>query len=203
MIVTRAEGNAFFTEELVGAAMVGKQIPPGRSRRPPARPARSARRHQPPGRSSDVGRRSSGQPRPADRVVEVDPTPLDAALRVAVERNVLVPVGDDGYAFRHALLAEAVYDDLLPGERVRLHRTYTAVLRDERRARARRPRSPGTRWLPMTSAPPSRQASRPATKPCRSAGPTKPPSTTRSRSSCSPTQPPTSPRKPARSTSSA
>ena len=29
--------------------------------------------------------------------------------------------GNDCYSFRHALLAEAVYDDLLPGERVRLH----------------------------------------------------------------------------------
>jgi ATP/maltotriose-dependent transcriptional regulator MalT len=42
---------------------------------------------------------------------------------------VLVPAAPDGYAFRHALLAEAVYDDLLPGERVRLHAAYAAVLR--------------------------------------------------------------------------
>ena len=41
----------------------------------------------------------------------------------------LVPVGGDGYAFRHALLAEAVYDDLLPGERVRLHAAYVDALR--------------------------------------------------------------------------
>ena len=34
-----------------------------------------------------------------------------------------------GYAFRHALLGEAVYDDLLPGERVRLHAGYVAALR--------------------------------------------------------------------------
>src|SRR5262249_809267 len=30
--------------------------------------------------------------------------------------------------FRHALLAEAVYDDLLPGERVRIHAAYAAAL---------------------------------------------------------------------------
>ena len=40
----------------------------------------------------------------------------------------LVAVGTDGYTFRHALLAEAVYDDLLPGERVRLHAAYAKAL---------------------------------------------------------------------------
>ena len=49
----------------------------------------------------------------------------------AVESNVLV-AGDDRYAFRHALLAEAVYDDLLPGERVRLHAAYAEALREGR-----------------------------------------------------------------------
>jgi DNA-binding CsgD family transcriptional regulator/tetratricopeptide (TPR) repeat protein len=46
----------------------------------------------------------------------------DAALRVAVDRGVLVadtPAGT--YAFRHALLSEAVYSTLLPGEVGRLH----------------------------------------------------------------------------------
>ncbi len=53
---------------------------------------------------------------------------LDRSLRDAVEQNVLVRVGDDSYAFRHALLAEAVHDDLLPGERVRLHAAYAEAL---------------------------------------------------------------------------
>jgi tetratricopeptide (TPR) repeat protein len=35
---------------------------------------------------------------------------------------------DTGYAFRHALLAETVYDDMLPGERVRAHATYARVI---------------------------------------------------------------------------
>jgi hypothetical protein len=34
------------------------------------------------------------------------------------------------YAFRHALLSEAVYDDLLPGERSRLHTAYVTALQD-------------------------------------------------------------------------
>lgn len=41
----------------------------------------------------------------------------------------LVQVGVEGYAFRHALLAEAVYDDLLPGERARIHAAYAQAAR--------------------------------------------------------------------------
>lgn len=52
---------------------------------------------------------------------------FDAALRDAVTHHVLA--GEDGrIVFRHALLAEAVYADLLPGEQVALHRRYAAVL---------------------------------------------------------------------------
>ncbi|HVM09259.1 MAG TPA: AAA family ATPase [Acidimicrobiales bacterium] len=47
---------------------------------------------------------------------------LEASLRDAVAHH-LIEVGDgDTYTFRHALLGDAVYDDLLPGERPRLHR---------------------------------------------------------------------------------
>jgi DNA-binding CsgD family transcriptional regulator len=47
--------------------------------------------------------------------------PIEHALREAMTHQVLVPDGIDRYAFRHALLQEAVYADLLPGERVRRH----------------------------------------------------------------------------------
>ena len=53
---------------------------------------------------------------------------LEAALRETVDAHVLEAIGDAGYAFRHALLSEAVYDDLLPGERVRLHAEFARVL---------------------------------------------------------------------------
>jgi DNA-binding CsgD family transcriptional regulator/tetratricopeptide (TPR) repeat protein len=47
---------------------------------------------------------------------------LDGSLRVVVERGVLVADAAAGtYAFRHALLSEAVYSTLLPGELGRLH----------------------------------------------------------------------------------
>ncbi|MER5972648.1 AAA family ATPase [Streptomyces sp. NPDC002055] len=54
---------------------------------------------------------------------------LIEGLRAAVGGNVLVPTDDgDGYRFRHALLREAVVEDLLPGERSRLSRRYAEAL---------------------------------------------------------------------------
>jgi DNA-binding CsgD family transcriptional regulator len=52
-----------------------------------------------------------------------------AALREAVENHLLV-VDDtgSGYSFRHALARDAVYDDMLPGERVQLHAVYGETL---------------------------------------------------------------------------
>lgn len=52
---------------------------------------------------------------------------LDEAIRAAVRSGIL-SVDDDQYSFRHALLREAVHDDLLPGERARLHRAYAESL---------------------------------------------------------------------------
>ncbi|MEV6109057.1 AAA family ATPase [Streptomyces sp. NPDC051940] len=52
------------------------------------------------------------------------------ALRPAVDAGLLRPAEDtaDGYRFRHALLREAVGDDLLPGERPRINRRYGEAL---------------------------------------------------------------------------
>jgi DNA-binding NarL/FixJ family response regulator len=62
---------------------------------------------------------------------------LDLALRDAVDAHILQPTTSGrGYTFRHALLAEAIYDDLLPGERVRLHAAYAAVLAKREQASA-------------------------------------------------------------------
>ncbi|MFD8086988.1 AAA family ATPase [Kitasatospora sp. NPDC059722] len=56
-----------------------------------------------------------------------DHADLDQWLRQAVERRLLQPDGD-GYRFRHALLRAAVHEDLLPGERARLHAAYARAL---------------------------------------------------------------------------
>ena len=61
----------------------------------------------------------------------IEGEPLLAGLREAADRHLLVPVTDlGGYAFRHALLAEAVYDQMLPGERERLHAAWASVLEE-------------------------------------------------------------------------
>ena len=57
----------------------------------------------------------------------------EAAVREAVTHQLLVADGSEGYVFRHALLREAVYADLLPGERTRLHATMSSLLADEQR----------------------------------------------------------------------
>jgi class 3 adenylate cyclase/tetratricopeptide (TPR) repeat protein len=57
---------------------------------------------------------------------------LLAAARELAENHLLVADrSGDGYAFRHALTQEAVYDDLLPGERQRLHRAVARALTDD------------------------------------------------------------------------
>jgi DNA-binding CsgD family transcriptional regulator len=128
-IVARAEGNAFFAEELLVATERGGRALPWQladlllvrleqfddAARVVVRAAAAA------------GRRVSHAL--LARVVDLDSRALDAAIRATVEGNVLTPVSADSYAFRHALLAEAVYDDLLPGERARLHSAYTGALR--------------------------------------------------------------------------
>ncbi len=52
---------------------------------------------------------------------------LARCLRPAVAANVLT-ADQESYTFRHALIREAVYDDLLPGERTRLHTRFAEVL---------------------------------------------------------------------------
>ena len=143
----RSEGNAYYAEELLAAADEG-----------PADPAtpRRARRVALPEQLADVLlARLETLPLAVQQVARVasvagrrvpDPllraaaglpaAELEEALREAVAHHVLVPDGADRYAFRHALLQEAVYGDLLPGERVRLHATYARLLAEPGRATA-------------------------------------------------------------------
>ncbi|WP_344295893.1 ATP-binding protein, partial [Streptomyces synnematoformans] len=133
----RSDGNAFFVEEL--AAGLG----PGTG---------SAG-----GAVAGIGEslrdlllvRAEALPDPARRIValaavggdRVDTALLAAvsglgedalfdALRTAIGAGVLLPADErvDAYRFRHALMREAVSDDLLPGERARLSRRFAEAL---------------------------------------------------------------------------
>src|SRR5262249_29070891 len=55
---------------------------------------------------------------------------FEEGIREAVAHQLLIPDGTQGYAFRHALIREAIYGDLLPGERTRLHGRFAELLAD-------------------------------------------------------------------------
>jgi ATP/maltotriose-dependent transcriptional regulator MalT len=126
-IVARAEGNAFFVEELVGAAGMSSGVPDDLAELLLVRLDRLGATAQQVVRAASVSGRRVSHALLAE-VAGAGDDELDQALREAVELNVLVPTSNDFYRFRHALLAEAVYDDLLPGERVRLHAAYVDAL---------------------------------------------------------------------------
>jgi DNA-binding CsgD family transcriptional regulator len=135
-IHARSGGNAFFAEELLVAA--GED---GRTELPPTLRdvllARVAQLHEP---TQEFLRVASAAGQRVDPALLADAAGIDGsavyeALREAVARQVLVPdpsAGIERYAFRHALLQEAVYDDLLPGERTRLHSAFARTLEGRR-----------------------------------------------------------------------
>ena len=60
-------------------------------------------------------------------VCDESPEAIDLAASEAIAASVLV-VDGTAYAFRHALVHEAIHDQLLPGERVRFHTRYAQSL---------------------------------------------------------------------------
>ena len=129
-ILARSEGNAFFAEELVaGGALSNEVVLPEaladvlRDRiETLSEGARELLKV-----ASVAGRRVSHR-----LLVAAEGRPeseVEAALRETIAAQVIVSdPGTETYRFRHALLQEAVYGDLLPGERVRLHGAYAEVL---------------------------------------------------------------------------
>ncbi|GAA4231525.1 ATP/maltotriose-dependent transcriptional regulator MalT [Streptosporangium album] len=57
---------------------------------------------------------------------------LENALRPAISANVLQIADGRAYAFRHSLIREAVHDELLPGEHVRMHARFAEEIGRDR-----------------------------------------------------------------------
>ncbi len=137
-MITRAEGNAYYAEELLAAAegpatpAAGSQLPAGLADLLLARMERLSQSAQQVLRTAAVtGRQVDDEL--VKRASGLDEASYEAAIREAVAHQLLVPYGDQGYSFRHALLREAVYADLLPGERTRLHARLAELLADDQR----------------------------------------------------------------------
>jgi DNA-binding CsgD family transcriptional regulator/tetratricopeptide (TPR) repeat protein len=122
-VAERSEGNAFFAEELMDACLDCDGVPTGLADVLLSRIERLSPSTQALVRLASVAGRRVQHSRLQGVAGRVG-VEFDDALREAVQHNVLQVDRADFYAFRHALLREAVYADLLPGERVRLHAAY-------------------------------------------------------------------------------
>ena len=114
-VYRRAEGNPLFIEALVGNGEQDSGLPES------LHDLLMAGLRQLPEETQDMVRvASAGGERIGHglltAVTGLDGAALGRALRPAVAANVLL-TESDGYVFRHALIREAVHDELLPGER--------------------------------------------------------------------------------------
>jgi ATP/maltotriose-dependent transcriptional regulator MalT len=128
-LYSRSEGNALYTEEILAAGLDGRGSLP-----PTLRDALMLRVERLSPRAQEVIRWLACQPA-ADHALVVavaglEPAELRDALREAVASHIVVTVGEESYGFRHALLREVVYDDLLPGERTELHAALADALEE-------------------------------------------------------------------------
>lgn len=130
-VLARGEGNPFFTEQLVAAHVAGEEIPDVLSDLIAADLA---------GIDDDmrtilgaVAVRGRGIGHDLlGRLAAVTGHALERAVRAALEqRFLLVDRTSDEYVFRHALIGEVVYRELLPPERARLHERLADVLREQ------------------------------------------------------------------------
>ncbi|MCW2840639.1 MAG: LuxR family transcriptional regulator [Aeromicrobium sp.] len=128
-VVQRAAGNAFFVEELLDAGLDDQRtsLPETLSDLLLVRLERldENARHLVRAASVTDGREGFAALAAAAGLTDVE---LDEALGSAVDHKVLRRNSADDYGFRHALLGEALRDDLLPGERRRIHAAFLAAL---------------------------------------------------------------------------
>ncbi|MEV4112850.1 AAA family ATPase [Nonomuraea sp. NPDC049695] len=125
-IYARSEGNPLFVEALLSEGSGGDALPES------LRDLLLAGVERLPDETQELLRVASagGQRIEHDllsAVAGLDESALSRALRPAVAGNVLA-VDGEGYCFRHALIREALHDDLLPGEHTRLHTRFAEAL---------------------------------------------------------------------------
>jgi len=119
-LYARSEGNPLYVEELLAAGLDGRGAAPQSLRDAfMLRIERLSANAQAAARAISAGRALDEEM--IAEMTGIEPDPLNAALREAVAEQVLVAGEDGRLGFRHALLREAMYDDLLPGERSELH----------------------------------------------------------------------------------
>ena len=140
LLLDRTGGNPFFIEELLAASTSVISLPEG------LRELLLARLHDLPDSALAVLRPASvlGQGFTEDLLGVATDLPLpeiEGALRQAVDHNILRATAGE-LRFRHDLMREAIYDDLLPAQRHRLHlAAATAIEADEAIIDP-----PGARW---------------------------------------------------------
>ncbi|HEY5422421.1 MAG TPA: AAA family ATPase [Ilumatobacteraceae bacterium] len=128
-VLARGQGNPFFTGELVAAHLSGEAIPIVLSDLISTEIAdldNDTRLVL--GAVATIGRETSHELLAA--VVGLPERDVEAALRSAIDARLLV-VDNEAYRFRHPLLGEVVYADLLPPQRARLHRSVAAILQQQ------------------------------------------------------------------------
>ncbi|MFI2361652.1 AAA family ATPase [Promicromonospora sp. NPDC019610] len=129
-VLDRSEGNAFFAEELLDAGPDSASLPWTLTEVLRTRLERLDPEVQQVLRIASVAGRRVREELLRAAAARWGAHDVDAALREAVTQQVLVVSGVH-LEFRHALLAEALYADLLPGERSSLHRAYLAVIEQD------------------------------------------------------------------------
>ncbi len=128
-VFARSEGNPFYAEELFARAATGAgELPSSLREVLLLRVERLGALTREVLQAAAVAGRSVDH-RLLAEVVGVGESGLLGALREATDHHVLLASrGGSAYVFRHALLGEAIYDDTLVGERLRLHRAIAEAL---------------------------------------------------------------------------
>ncbi len=130
-VLRRSEGNPFLAEEFIGVMRDGSdpdRLPDSIRELLLARLTAATPDVQALLRAVSA---AAGRPTSDELLAMVtgqDRATRQESLRAAVEHQLLAVDDSGGFVFRHALTREAVYDDMLPGERSQLHAAFGEAL---------------------------------------------------------------------------